>query len=103
MSIQFTCASASKDDTHGPLLDAELTYILCFEYERRLSNDYTVRFENRPLQIPRQNRDRPRPGKQVTMKKKLDGTIHVYWKDKPLKIKELLPNKEVRPSASGIA
>jgi hypothetical protein len=59
MNQQFTRAPASKEDAHVPLLEVHLTDILCFEYERTVSNDYTVRFENRLFQILKENRNRP--------------------------------------------
>jgi hypothetical protein len=62
-----------------------------------------VWFETRPPQILKENRDRPRPGKQVAVKKKTAGEISIRRKDKALKIKEAPSNKEVKQSASGIA
>jgi hypothetical protein len=75
MNTRFTRPSASKDDAHVPLLDVDLADILCFEYERTVSNDYyIVRLEKRLFQIMKENRNRPQPQKRVTVRKKLDGT-----------------------------
>jgi hypothetical protein len=38
-------------DACVPLGKADLNEILCFEYERVVSNDYVVRFERRLFQI----------------------------------------------------
>jgi hypothetical protein len=56
MNRKFTRPAVSQDDAHVPLLDADLTGILCFEYEQRAANDYTVRFETRLLQILKEKR-----------------------------------------------
>jgi hypothetical protein len=89
MNARFTRLPASKDDVRVPLLWVNLTDILCFEYERTVSNDYIARFEKRLFQILKENRNRPRPAKWVTVRKKLDGTISIHWNGKTLKIKEV--------------
>jgi hypothetical protein len=43
-----------------------------------------VRFEKRLFQILKENRNRPQPAKQVTVQKKLDGTISIHWNGKPV-------------------
>ena len=103
MNGKFTRPAASRDDAHVPLLDADLTDIFCFEYERTVSNDYTVRFETRLFQILKENHSRPQPKRQVIVRKKLDGTIGILWDGKPLKIKELLPKKEANQPVSAVA
>ena len=103
MNGKFTRPAASRDDAHVPLLDADLTDIFCFEYERTVSNDYTVRFETRLLQILKENHSRPQPKRQVIVRKKLDGTIGILWDGKPLKIKELLPKKDANQPVSAVA
>jgi hypothetical protein len=45
MNGKFSRPAVSQEDAHVPLLDADLTDIFCFEYERTVSNDYTVRLE----------------------------------------------------------
>ena len=50
MNRKFARLPSSADDAHVLLLDADLTDIFCFEYERVVSNGYTVRFETRLFQ-----------------------------------------------------
>jgi hypothetical protein len=54
-------------------------------------------------QILKEKGNRPLPEKPVMVRKKLDGTISVLWNGKPLKIKEILPNKEVKQPESAAA
>jgi hypothetical protein len=97
MNGTFSRPAVSKEDAHVPLLDVKLEDVFCFEYERTVSNDYVVRFETRLFQILKENRDRPQPKNQVVLHKKLDGAIVILWKNKPLKIKEIIPKKEAGP------
>jgi hypothetical protein len=103
MNGKFTRPAASQEDAHVPLLDADLADIFSFEYERTVSNDYTVRFETRLFQILKEQGSRPQPRKLVIVRKKLDGTIRILWDGKPLTYKELLPQKEANRSESDVA
>jgi hypothetical protein len=103
MNRSFTRTPASKEDVHVPLLDVNVTNIMCLEYERVVSNDRTVRFEKWLFQILKAQGNWPQPKKQVTVRKKLDGTISILWNGNPLKIKELLSNKEVKQPGSTAA
>lgn len=103
MNAKFSRAPASKEDAHVPMLNANLSDIFCFEYERVVSNDYIVRFENRLFQILKENRSRPQPKKQVVLHKKLDGAIAILWNNKPLKIKELIHKKEAQQPLHSVA
>ena len=55
MNEKFIHPAASKEDAHVSFLDVDLTDIFCFEYERTVSNGYTVRFENRLFQSNKEN------------------------------------------------
>ena len=103
MNGKFSRQAAQPEDAHVPLLDVELSDIFCFEYERCVTNDYTVRFENRLFQILRENRNRPQPKGQVIVRKKLDGTITILWNGKPLKTIEIQPQKEACQPGSQVA
>ncbi|MDR0629441.1 MAG: hypothetical protein LBG24_07395 [Treponema sp.] len=103
MNGKFTRPAASHDDAHVPLLDVDLTDIFCFAYERRVSTDYTVRFETRLFQILKENRSHPQPKRQVIVRKNLDGTLRILWEGKPLKIKEVLPTKEADQPVTNVA
>ena len=45
MNLKFSRPPAEKIDAHVPLGKTSLKEILCCEYERKMSNDYVVRFE----------------------------------------------------------
>ena len=54
---RFACEPAAGADFHRALpRGTELRGVFCFEYERVVSNDRVVRFENRCLQLkPKRN------------------------------------------------
>lgn len=77
-------------DAHVPLLDkAVLKDIFCYEYTRVVSNDYVIRFNRRIFQITRQQRLMPRAGSKVTVRKLLDGSIHLLYQNTLLEFIEL--------------
>jgi transposase len=97
---KFAIAPKEDEDAHAPLLSTpDLRDIFCFESSRVVSNDFVIQFERHLFQVDRNNLPRPRPGEKVTVRKWLDGSIHMYWNKKPLLIKEIdiLKNKEAQP------
>lgn len=103
INARFAKAAAEPEDAHVPLVDGtDLRDVLCYEEQRVVSRDYVLQFERRLYQIPRRLRHRPQPGGRVVVRKWLDGSVHFYWKDKPLLVEELiLPQpKEVPASLS---
>ena len=69
----------------------ELREIFCFEEIRTVANDWVVRCENRFYQIAKRNKPLPRPGQKIIVRRLLDGTIQVLYRDKKLKFKEIVP------------
>ncbi|MDR1898809.1 MAG: hypothetical protein LBQ55_02255 [Treponema sp.] len=66
-----------------------LTTILCLEYDRKVSNDYIVRFEARLFQILPETKPKPRPGDAVLVWVRLDASVYIFWKNKTLPAKEI--------------
>jgi hypothetical protein len=56
MNEQFSRPAFDPADAHVPRGKADLNEILCFEYERVITNDYVVRFECRLFQIGKSNK-----------------------------------------------
>lgn len=80
-NAKFAVASASPADAHRALLGAhKLDQILCRKLDRTLSNDYTLRYENKFLQLEPQQDVRIRPGNVVTVEERLDGGLHLKFK-----------------------
>ncbi|MDR1904932.1 MAG: hypothetical protein LBQ88_21960 [Treponema sp.] len=56
---------------------------------RKVSNDYIIRFKVRLFQILPEAKVKPRPGDTVIVRTKLDNSIVIIWKDRPLQVKEV--------------
>jgi hypothetical protein len=89
MNSKFTRPPKNTDDAHVKLGKVNLKDILCTEDERTVSKDFIIRFECRLFQILPEAKQKPRPGDTVLVRKRLDLSILILWKDKPLLVKEI--------------
>ena len=89
MNDKFTRLPKKTDDAHVKLGSISLDDILCMEHDRKVSKDYIVRFECRLFQILPEAKVKPRPGDTVIVRIRLDTSIIILWKNKPLPVKEI--------------
>jgi len=89
MNEKFSRPARNSDDSHVNLGKVKLDDILCMDFERRISKDFIVRFQTRLFQILETNKPRPRTEDKVIVRVKLDNSVHIFWKDKPLQVKEI--------------
>jgi hypothetical protein len=89
MNAKFTRPARNSGDAHVKLGKIKLDDILCMEFDRRISKDFIVRFETRLFQILESNKPLPRTEDKVIVRVKLDNSVHIIWKDKPLQVKEI--------------
>jgi transposase len=88
-NARFARWPAKPEDAHVPLLDStDLRDIFCQQETRKVSRDHIVQYGQLFFKIPRTEKNHPHPGDIVTIRKWLDGSIHHYWKDKPLLVEE---------------
>lgn len=86
---RFTVSPASANDAHRPLgPEHPLAALLSLQHERVVTNDYTVRFENRIYQIDKPLYPGLRRGR-VRLELRLDGTMAIRLGDKYLKYHEV--------------
>jgi len=89
---KFARPPRSDTDLHQPVApELELREVFCFEQTRVVSNDWTVQCDNRFYQIVKRNDPLPRPRQRVTVRRLLDGTIQLLYRDKKLRFKEIEP------------
>ena len=92
LNRKFSRPAKSSADFHRPIeAGCELREVFCFEKVATVSNDWTVRCENRFYQILKQNNPLPRPRQKVTVRRLLDGEIQLLYHDTKLAFKEILP------------
>jgi len=89
MNSKFSRPPKSKEDVHVKHGTATLDDILCMEHDRKVSKDYIIRFECRLFQILPEAKIKPRPGDTVLVRIKLDFSVCIIWKNKPLLVKEI--------------
>lgn len=90
LNRKFACPPRNEIDFHRPApTQRELREIFCFEQTRVVSNDWTVRCENRLYQIQKRNTPVPRRGDKVIVRRLLDGTIQLLYRDKKLRFNEI--------------
>jgi transposase len=90
LNRKFSIQPLEPEDFHVPLCKGnDLRKIFCFEYTRTVSNDFTIRFNNRLFQIIKDNKIVPRPKTKVLLQEWLDGSIHIYYQKRELRIKEI--------------
>jgi folate-dependent phosphoribosylglycinamide formyltransferase PurN len=88
MNEKFSRPARDKNDAHVSLGKVKPDDILCMEFDRIISKDFIVRYECRLFQIQK-SKLLPRTGDKVTVRVKLDNSIHILWKGKTLPVKEL--------------
>jgi len=59
------------------------------EFDRHVSKDFIIRFQTRLFQIQKAGKRLPRAGDKVLVCVRLDGSVHIFWKDRPLSVKEI--------------
>ena len=89
MNSKFSRPPKKTDNAHVRAGEILLDDILCMEHERKVSKDYIVRFECRLFQILPEAKQKPRPGDIVLVRIRLDLSVLIIWKNKPLLVKEI--------------
>jgi hypothetical protein len=97
---RFSVAPASPNDAHRSLgRGYNLQAILSVQHERVVSNDYTVRLENRIYQVGKPVYPGLRKGR-VIIELRLDGTMAIRFGDKYLKFEEVTAAQASAPGGS---
>ncbi|KKL28264.1 hypothetical protein LCGC14_2376880 [marine sediment metagenome] len=104
LNRKFARLPRSETDLHRSApTQRELREIFCVEKIRVVANDWTVRCENRFYQILKRNNPLPRPRHKVIVRRLLDGTMQLLYRDKKLKFKEIvsstMPLRYTEPAA----
>lgn len=72
-------------DLHRSAKGITLENIFCFETTRRVYNDYTITLHQEFIQLERSiSTPLPPPGRTVTLRRWLDGSLHIFWNEQQL-------------------
>lgn len=97
LNDKFAVKPAREMDHHRPVEPGTcLDEIFCWEETRVVRNDWTVRYENRILQVTRQS-TLPPAKKRVTILKRLDGSLWMEYRGKSIQFKELTEGCPEKP------
>ena len=90
-NAHYSIAPVSTIDAHRPLRSFanQLDKILSIQTDRQLANDFTLRFQNRFFQVLPHQPLRIRPQNKVRFEFRLDGSIHLRFKDAYLPFKAI--------------
>ena len=95
---KFRKAPASEIDGHRKADNLDTDAIFSWEYTRKINNDWTVRFQNQYYQLNGPGEQLPPAKKRVTVQKRLDGSIHLFYRGRELAYKAI--SKPVPPKES---
>jgi hypothetical protein len=102
LNEKFGVKPAREVDLHRPVQPGiSLDDIFCWEETRVLRNDWTVRYENRILQVTRQS-SLPPTRKRVTILKRLDGTLRMEYRGQRIQFQELTEASPEKPEQEGL-
>jgi hypothetical protein len=75
---QFGRPAAKGADLHREVPDERLLRVLSMQEDRVVQNDWTVRWHNRFLQLPRSTAEYVQPGDSVVVSDELDGRLRIF-------------------------
>jgi hypothetical protein len=92
LNARFARPAAQEADFHRPVPDGvNLAEVFCWEEERTVQNDWTLRYANRRYQIEKSSRPLPRPKDKVVVRTRLDGSMALLYCNTPLDYHVLPP------------
>lgn len=89
LNNKFEKPARNPVSAHRPLGDIDLNQILCWEYERQVQHDWTFSFSGKCYQVEKQYGSCVKPKSKINVRKHLDGTLSVWYKEEQLSFKEI--------------
>lgn len=98
LNSKFAKRAKEKQDYHRRVPKGlRLHEVFSFEDTRTIANDWTVRHENRLLQILKDNKPLPRPRDKVTVRTLLDGATQLMHRGRKLKFEKIAMTMKQEP------
>lgn len=99
LNKRFAVEPRNSTDLHRPIPEGlDLRQVFCFEEERMISNDWTVRYQGRVFQIKKGTKVLPPARKKVLVQEWLDGSIHLFYREQEVEHSEITENLTMRPA-----
>lgn len=84
-------------DVHRTAQGLDLNNIFCFETTRFVNHDYTIMLGAKYIQLLPSKTPLPPPRHHVTLRRWLDGSLHIFWNDHELTYKHLPARPTPKP------
>jgi transposase len=84
-------------DVHRTAQALDLNNIFCFETTRYVNHDYTITLDAKYIQLTPSRAPLPPPTRHVTLRRWLDGSLHIFWNDQELTYKHLNARPATKP------
>lgn len=94
LNHKFEKPARNPISAHRPLNNLDLNQILCWEYERKVRNDWTFSFMSECYQIEKESGHIIKPNKKIIVRRHLDGSTSAWYQDQQLFIKQLARRPE---------
>lgn len=95
---RFAVEPAEPRDAHRPLpKKANLEALFAETWTRTVREDFTIRFLNRRLQIPKAQARGIRPGHMLTVEQRLDGELHFRFERRYVRLEPVEECPRTRP------
>ena len=91
---QHFAVTENLADVHRSIEGYHMDNIFCFQTERHVRNDYTISLGGQYIQLLRGTEPLPFPRHSVTVRRYLDDTVHIFWKDLELSF-EILDHQPI--------
>jgi Helix-turn-helix domain len=100
-NARFACEPLSSNDAHRPLPASQvLEEVLSVRTDRTLMQDFTLRFQNQLFQLSAEQPVRLRPKDKITVETRLDGTVHLRWRQQYLNFQLIAAKLTAGPAGS---
>ena len=97
-NARFGVPAAAAEDWHRPLTAAtDLPRIVSIQESRVVAKDWTLRWRNRVMQLPRETAEFIRSGQRVIVCEPLDGVLRVFAGDREVSWSPILNPPQPKP------
>ena len=98
LNRKFRVTPFDPRDAHRPKPRfAELTQILCWQYQRQCRQDWTFQFQNQWYQLDKTMQSFIRPKQKVTVHVQIDGSMSVSHKGRGLQYQSIPKPERIKP------
>jgi transposase len=90
LNKKFAKPPFDEKDAHRSRKDyGDLEQIFCWEYQRQVQNDWTIRFNNHCYQLHKSAKMAVRPKHKITVREHLDNSLSLWHKETRLSFEEI--------------